>query len=44
MITSGMTIEANPLDTARLINFINPTGYRLIYYYPAADLLHVSFK
>ena len=34
------TIEASPLDTARLINPINPTGYRLIYYYPAADMLH----
>ena len=37
-------IEANPLDTAPLITLINPTGYRLIYYYPAFDLLYVSLQ
>ena len=25
-------------------NLINPTGYDLINYYPAADLLHVLFQ
>ena len=32
------------LLTARLINPINSTGYHLMYNYPVADLLHVSFQ
>ena len=38
-----LELKKMELNSDLLINPINPTGYHLNNYYPAGDLLHVSF-